>query len=296
MSKKTFLAVGAALAALTTAAPAMAQWDPNSAPTPTPTPVQFAPEPGRPRSIIVTSSALTGGVRAARQGDNDVGVMTIEEFLERYPATKDKNGRPTPGTGIEAFEAIERENNSACAHTGEYVRRSLNIIARAGVIDERLQGFYPELLELGKAQNRASGRAVGGAVGGAIGTCIASLLFGCPSAVLNGAGYIGQIKANKKANKVDRDMRYVSVDQSRLQLDGMLLNMDATIGWANMVQDYCLAVFPESTLGPASAPTVPVTYGNDPNRRSMSDPGKRDGFPTELLPSDVWRREHGDNK
>ncbi len=154
----TKLLGGAALASLLlNSATAYAQVAPGqpaqqSAPAPTPSPTSSQPQTVRPRSLIVAPSALTGGVRAARQGDNDIGVVEIDDYLKRWPAATDEKGRPIPGTGIAGFEAIERENQSACAHTGEYVRRSITIIARSSAIDDRLQGLYPGLVQLGEGR------------------------------------------------------------------------------------------------------------------------------------------------
>ncbi|MES2994837.1 MAG: hypothetical protein V4681_02305 [Patescibacteria group bacterium] len=222
MSKTRYLGAGAALALITSAfaLPATAQ-------------VAVGDE-----RIIVTGSGLTGGVRAPRQGDNDIGVMGLDEYMSRYP-TKGEAG----------FRLIQNENRSACAQSGEWIRRSIGFIERAGVLSAENQIIRNKLVKLGSDINRASWLRRGANVFTTAALCTVSGGWYCGGAVAAGLGNEATGSAYTKQSKLNRRQSLLNSDQSQLQLDMSVMNMEMSIGWAGMINDYCLLQHVDVTIG-----------------------------------------------
>lgn len=186
----------------------------------------------------VTRDNLTGGLRAVRPGDNDRGVMNMEDFVRQYPKQ-----------GEAGFRRIQDENAEVCSETGSIVREALAISAEANEIDGQLSELDPILVKLGREQNSASLLSMGAAVVSTGFLCALSGGLYCAAAGASGLGSIFQSKAHRQTLKVDRKMRVINVRQSRLQIRATLLTMRANILWANAMQGYCLKVYPAQTLG-----------------------------------------------
>ncbi len=225
MSKTRYLGAGAALALITSAfaLPATAQ-------------VVAGDE-----RIMVTRSELTGGVRAPRQGDNDIGVMSLTDYTSRYP---DK--------GEAGFRRIQAENRGACAQSGEWVRRSIGFIERAGQLSAENQIIRDKLVELGSAINRASWLRRGANVFTTVALCTVSGGWYCGGAVAAGLGNEATGTVYTKQSKLNKRQSLLNSEQSQLQLDMSVLNMEMSIGWAGMINDYCLLQHVDATIGPAT--------------------------------------------
>ncbi len=205
---------------------------------------QSSASPPSGERLLVTTSSLTGGYRAARQGDNDVGLVSIEA----YNAAREAN------PGMAPAEAVSAENRSACSSTGDWVRRSLAIKARTGTLRPRLDTVSDQLLALGQAENRVSWTRRGIGIAGTAALCAipgAGWLY-CAGAVAGAVNYEAQSTTRDRAGRIQRDQSQINVEQSRIQLDATDLTMDMNIGWANMIHGYCLDYRPDDTLGPVS--------------------------------------------
>jgi hypothetical protein len=230
--KASFFMTGVALV-IGQIAPAQAQLAPGAG-SPEP-----AVRPAAREAIAIAPDGFSqGGVRAVRRGDNDRGVMTLDDYLQRYPQQ-----------GEAGFRRIQQENAQDCAKSGEIVRKALMIASKAQAIDGDLYALYGTIYKLGKKQNTAFLLNAGAQVvsGGAL--CALSAGLYCLAAGVGALGNLFQSGAHKATQKVDRQMRIINTDQSRLQIEGMLLNMEATIYWAEVMQDYCLITHPNATLG-----------------------------------------------
>ncbi len=203
-----------------------------------------SPAPPSGERLLVTTSSLTGGYRAARQGDNDVGLVSIEAY----------NAARAENPGMAPAEAVSAENRSACSSTGDWVRRSLAIKARTGTLRPRLDSVSDQLLALGQAENRVSWARRGIGIAGTAALCSipgAGWLY-CAGAVAGAVNYEAQSTTRDRAGRIQRDQSQINVEQSRIQLDATDLTMDMNIGWANMIHGYCLDYRPDDTLGPVS--------------------------------------------
>lgn len=239
---KTKLGMGVALMSLIFSSQAFAQVAPTqrlpmAGDSSLPPPEQLA---------AVAPDQLNGGLRAVQPGDNSKGVWSFERFGEIY---KDPKVRATK------FAEIRAQNAETCANTGRIVREALHISAEAHEIDGKLSEFDGILVNLGKKQNAAAGFSGLMQVVSTGALCILSGGAYCVAAVAGGAGNIGQTAAHWNTQKVDRGMRKLNVKQSHLQIRATLLTMSANILWANTMQDYCLSVFPQQTLGTGAQAT-----------------------------------------
>jgi hypothetical protein len=188
---------------------------------------------------LVTRDALSGGVRAPHQGDNDLGVMSLAEFKAKFP-----------NRGEAAFRDILNENREECAETGEWIRESISIMAEARNEDAELVSIRQDLVSLGEAQNHASWLRRGfGVISGALFCALGAGPKYCGAAVGSLLGSEAMGTASDKANKINRHQSDLNARQSRLQLRATLLTMRMNIGWAKMTSWYCNKYHVDATLG-----------------------------------------------
>lgn len=199
------------------------------------TPITGQTVSGDTRTAMVVRSSW-GGYRPARQGDNDVGIARIEDFV-------------AAGQTPEQFDRAVIETQSACRQTGEWVRESIAIIGAAGEIDAEYQGLATELARLGDAQNRTSWIRRGFSLLSTGLLCTLSGGLYCGAAASSAVG--GEINSSQhdRAMRLNRRQSELNVDQARLQLRATILTMRMNIGWAGMIQGYCLQTQPDVTLG-----------------------------------------------
>lgn len=248
MIKKTsFFVTGVALV-FAQISPAWAQMPPGGYSHPDPEAASTAAE-NRSQGpfVAVTRDNVTGGLRSVQQGDNSRAVMDMTAFVA------DPYYQNRQSQAVADFNRIRGENQSGCAETGEWIRESIATASEAKEIGIELEDLNRILLDLGKAQNRASGLQMGATVVSTGLLCALSAGLYCAAAAATGLGNIFQTGAHKKTQKVDRAMRYVNIKQSQVQIRATLLTMRMNIGWAKTFHQYCLMVFPNDTIGSVPA-------------------------------------------
>lgn len=231
MTKKVILGAVASIALSLAATPAFAQdlgLPVNSAPVGQPT------TPDDRTALVVRSD--WGGYRVARQGDNDVALVTLDQYRAAGHSDQD-------------FEFAFRETQSACRDAGSWVRESIAIMTEAGVLDTEYVDLREELARLGAAQNRQSWIRRGFNIisGGLL--CALSSGYYCGASVSSIIGGELQSTQHDRASGLNRRQSEINVDQSRLQLRATILTMRMNIGWANMIHGYCLDNYADQTLG-----------------------------------------------
>jgi|GEM_PF-5132939 len=244
---KTHLMVSAgalslALAALTTPAFAQDLGAPPAPPPPgggtayvgdeTPRPLQ-----GGERFVIVTRDELTGGLRAPREGDNSLGIMSLTDFDRAYPGQRGH------------FDAMVRDNEQSCSVYGELIREATVIMGGLQELSPRIQALPAMLAELAEEQNSASRQRTGANVIATGLLCVVSFGWYCGGAVAQGYGNHVMGQAHDETWRVDRETRGLDADQRYWHNEAMLWNMRASIMWAGTYQDYCLRTQAGATLG-----------------------------------------------
>jgi hypothetical protein len=225
---------------------------PLSGGSPPPAQTGTAPQGAAPattdRYAMVVRSEWDGSYRSPRQGDRDLGVVSLDDFMK--VCTKKAPDGSCKAYQTEAdFNRVTEDNNGVCRETGSFVRESIAIMGEAGKIDADLVDIADELAALGAAQNKASWARRGFSVVSGLFLCALSPGKYCKAAV---AGLIGSeigSSAHDKAMRLNRRASDVNVTQSRLQLRATLLTMRMNIGWSKMVHGYCVQYLPDSTLG-----------------------------------------------
>lgn len=254
MTKKLIvLAAGTALTV--SASPALAQMAPGATGASAPMHHHDQRMPPPSETALMTRDTMTGGYRAARQGDNDLAVISLSDYTRYY---QNKFG----GSAEQArasFLSKRQESESACTLTGEFIRESIEIAAEAKSIDIELVDLTRILTKLGKQQNAAAGLQVGAQVVGTGLLCALSGGLYCAAAAAGGVSNVLGVGSHWNTQKVDRKMRFISVDQSRVQIRASLLTMRMNIAWAEMVHGYCLTAFPQQTTGVSTVSTS-VSY------------------------------------
>ncbi len=182
-------------------------------------------DPNEP-SVMVTRSELTGGLRAPRQGDNDVGIMPISSF------------RAAGGTDDE-FAMISDENARACERSGGYILRATQQAATARELGGEWTTIREDLVDMGNQLNRASRIRTGSNVISTGLLCALSLGYYCGAAVLGGIGNEVTGRAHTRQSQLNVRQSDLNARQSQLNIDQMILFTDGMIGWSIMINDYC---------------------------------------------------------
>jgi len=216
----------------------------------------LAQAPAEKDTALVVKSEW-GGVRAPRQGDNDIGVMPLSHYMQHYPYRDRTTGEVDRDKTVAAFRGLQLENRDACARTGSWIKRSIDFIGRADTLTGRNQDINNRLVALGDDLNNAARARTGANIISTVLLCtIRFVTTGyCGGVVAQGLSNQAQGMAYTKQSKLNREQSLLNSDQSQLQLDITLLNLDMSIGWAEMMTAYCLDKHTDATIGNTYAVT-----------------------------------------
>jgi hypothetical protein len=215
------------------------------------TPEASAPVAEEPR-IAVAQNSITGGLRAAKKGDNSWDVMTGAQYA--------KYVNEHPGQTSESWNDIKYENVNGCSNTGGWIRRTIDIRTRVVALTGRYDDIDNRLVELGRGQNRASWFRRGTEVVGTTGLCILSGGWYCGAAIASGLNNEAQGMSYDKAMKLNRDATHLNNDAGRLYVEMAALNMDENMGWIEEFAVFCRVQHPDAFIGPAAARPAGHTY------------------------------------
>ena len=220
------------------------------------------------RHVIATPSQF-GGLRAARQGDNDVRGFDLAEY-RKYNAD---HGITDPGDS--RFYAMENESRGACKQSGSWIATSLILKKRRADLVGRLPGLvdsndaiYNDLVALGTSLDRAANARTGFTVIGTGLLCAipgVNLLY-CGGAAANGVNSEIGSRSHKKQSKLNRrqsilgsDIVDLDLETRKLDFDSRDLDLDMRIGWSMMIAGYCETHQPDAYIEGAKSATANYT-------------------------------------